>query len=321
MIVLKKKLKFARNWKIMKKLAILGIIGTIGIFTSCSHSISDTEPTGPTTDPEDKFPITLNVTSASASRLNDSGFEENDAIGLYVAHRKNTEGNTLLPTGNYVDNMRFVLDNSNQWVPDQPIYWQDQTTHADFYVYYPYSASLTDATAFTLRVAADQSSLENFQSSDFTYGKTLDVTPTQQAVNIMTNHVCSQMIIYLKAGNGFTEEELKAAQISLKINSLKTEGSLNLANGEITLTGEAKDMTPYQGQEDYRLLVLPQSTTNGNLITVNINGQDYFLNKNFTFTGGKIHRFTVTVNKSGNGVNVGVNPWEDDGTDNGGVAM
>ena len=102
---------------------------------------------------------------------------------------------------------------------------------------------------------------------------------------------------------------------------MKTEGSLNLANGEITLTGEAKDMTPYQGQEDYRLLVLPQSTTNGNLITVNINGQDYFLNKNFTFTGGKIHRFTVTVNKSGNGVNVGVNPWEDDGTDNGGVAM
>ena len=55
-------------------------------------------------------------------------------------------------------------------------------------------------------------------------------------------------------------------------------------------------------------------------ITVNVGGKDYNLKKAFTFVSGKCHKFTVTVSKTRNGINVNIDGWETDGTDNGGVA-
>ena len=57
-----------------------------------------------------------------------------------------------------------------------------------------------------------------------------------------------------------------------------------------------------------------------NLTTVNVDGNDYNLKKAFTFVGGKSHKFTVTVSKTSNGINVNIDGWETDDTDNGGVA-
>ena len=53
---------------------------------------------------------------------------------------------------------------------------------------------------------------------------------------------------------------------------------------------------------------------------MNVNGVDYALKKGFTFLSGKQHKFTVNVNKTGSGVNVGVGDWEVDTEDNGGDA-
>ena len=40
----------------------------------------------------------------------------------------------------------------------------------------------------------------------------------------------------------------------------------------------------------------------------------------YSFVAGKRHTFTITVNKTSSGVNVGITDWEDDGVDNGGTA-
>jgi hypothetical protein len=56
---------------------------------------------------------------------------------------------------------------------------------------------------------------------------------------------------------------------------------------------------------------------------VNVDGRDYQLKKaaNFTaFEAGKKHKFTVTLSKTSNGVNVNITKWEDDGIDYGGTA-
>jgi hypothetical protein len=58
----------------------------------------------------------------------------------------------------------------------------------------------------------------------------------------------------------------------------------------------------------------------GFMIVVNVNGSEYKLKKNFEFQSGRRHRFTVRVNKTGNGVNVGIGGWDEDEGDNGGTA-
>ena len=51
-----------------------------------------------------------------------------------------------------------------------------------------------------------------------------------------------------------------------------------------------------------------------------VNGTAYTLKKGFTFVSGKQHTFTVTVNRTVSGINIGIGDWENDGTDNGGDA-
>ena len=65
---------------------------------------------------------------------------------------------------------------------------------------------------------------------------------------------------------------------------------------------------------------MPQTISADNLITVNVDGRDFNLKKDITFTGGKRHSIPVTVSKTSNGINVGIGAWEDDEIDNGGTA-
>lgn len=86
----------------------------------------------------------------------------------------------------------------------------------------------------------------------------------------------------------------------------------------------AADLTPLKEEgNNYKALIVPQAAGEGVLITVNVDGRDYQLKKaaNFTaFEAGKKHKFTVTLSKTSNGVNVNITKWEDDGIDYGGTA-
>ena len=92
----------------------------------------------------------------------------------------------------------------------------------------------------------------------------------------------------------------------------------------MTAKGDAADLTPLKEEgNNYKALIIPQTAGEGVLITVNVDGKDYQLKKaaNFTaFEAGKKHKFTVTLSKTSNGVNVNITKWEDDGIDYGGTA-
>lgn len=262
--------------------------------------------------------IEIKINAGSGSRATDYGFETNDCIGLYVVNYNGSTPGTLLNTGNHVDNMRFTYN--GLWTPDKAIYWKDAYTHADFYLYYPYS-EVTSVTAHPFTVKNDQSTEVAYKSSDFMVGKALDLSPTAAAINIPVNHIMSRVNIHLAAGNGFTEETLAKANISIKINGIKTASTVNLASGMATPTGEPTVVTPYYTDDAYQAIIVPQAVEEGNLFTVNVDGKDYNLKKAFTFVAGKSHKFTVTISKISSGVNVNINPWEDDDIDNGGVAQ
>jgi len=288
----------------MKKLFTL--MAAVAAMVSCSDNVENI----PTTPETDKLPINISTT---LTRATDSAFEAGDKVGIFVVN----EPNTLATSGNHVDNMGFTY--SSKWTPDTPIYWLDQTTKADFYCYYPYAEAANTA-AHTFATKANQSQLADYKASEFLWGKTTGVAPTEEAVNITTNHTFSNALVVLKPGDGFTEESLAAATKSVKICGVKTNATIDLATGVATANGNATEVTPYLENGQYRALIVPQTTAEGALIVVTVDGVDYTLSRSMTFKANKQHKFTVTLNKVSNGVNVGIGGWETDEEDYGGDA-
>ena len=293
------------------------LIAGVAVFaTSCSKSSPD-EPT-PTPPEPGKEKIEIKISPAIAeARATDYGFETGDRIGLFVVNYNGSTPGTLANSGNYVDNMRFTYNGT--WTPDTPIYWQDNTTRADFYLYYPY-ADVKSVNSYPFEVRADQSTEAAYKASDLMVGKAVNIAPTASATQIPVSHVMSRIMLYLEAGNGFTKESLAAATVSVSINGVKCSSTVNLATGTATATGNPTSVVPLAADNAYKALIVPQTVAEGNLITVTVDGREFNLKKGFTFVGAKSHKFTVTLSKTSNGVNVGINPWTDDGTDNGGTA-
>lgn len=257
-----------------------------------------------------KMPINISTT---ITRATDTAFEEDDKVGIFVVNQPNQ----LSTTGNHVDNMGFTYN--GKWTPDEEIYWLDKSTKVDFYCYYPYAES-ANTTAHAFATKADQSALANYKASEFLWGKTTGVAPTEEAVNITTNHTFSNALITLKPGDGFTEASLAAATKSVKICDVKTNASINLATGVATANGDVTEVVPYLDGAQYRALIVPQTTAGGALIVVTVDGVDYTLSRSMTFNANKQHKFTVTLNKVSNGVNVGIGGWDVDEVDYGGDA-
>ncbi len=296
----------------MKKLFLCALAAMM--LCSCSKSGNNEEIPLPVKPTE----IPINVSMGVWTRATDTAYESGDKVGIYVVNYNGSTAGTLQSSGNHVDNMRFSY--TTKWTPDTEIYWKDQTTKADFYCYYPYG-SPADISAYAFTTKADQSKLADYKASEFLWGKATGMNPTANAVPITTNRSMSNMLIYVVAGKGFTAETLAAANKSVKISNVKTSATVDLRTGVATATGSAAEVIPYNEGEYYRALIVPQTVADGsNLITVTVDGVDYTLAKGFTFKANTQHKFTVTVNKSSGGVDIGIGDWEIDDTDNGGAA-
>lgn len=298
----------------MKTVFNLPLIACMALLIAgCSGGSDEPTPTPP--EPK-KMEIRIS-TSVTESRATDYGFEKDDCVGLYVVNRTDGASGTLLNSGNYVDNMRFTYNGT--WVPDNVLYWKDEKTHADFYLYYPYT-NVSSVKAHPVALQPDQSTEAAYKASDFMVGRTMDVAPTSEATMINVSHVMSRIIITLEAGNGFTKESLAASNVSVKINGVKCNSTVDLSTGDVTATGNPTTVTPLFSDNTYKALIVPQTVGEGNLISVTVDGREFNLKKEFTFVKSKSHKFTVTLSKTSSGVNVNINPWTDDGIDNGGTA-
>lgn len=287
-------------------------------FLACSSSPGDEPETPPLSK---QIPINLNIgcklyeLQDISARIMDTYFEPNDAIGLYVA-----SGSGFASTGNYINNVRCLYTSSAIWQPDAELYWKDETTASDFYAYYPYSSEITDATALDFQTKVDQSTVENYKQSDFVWGRTMSVQPTEKAVSIQTCHLMSNLVIEILPGNGFTQEKLDAANVKVKIDGLQTAAQINLSDGSLTANGETATLYPYYANRQYKLLTVPQTTSAPATITVTVDESDFKLQKSLSTQSGHRYTLPITVNKTSNGINVNIDDWIDDGIDNGGVA-
>ena len=105
---------------------------------------------------QEQAPIPINVFTSLWTKVTDNGYEENDKVGIYVVNWSDDTQSQLLSSGNHADNAGFTFS-GGVWMPDDSLYWLDQSTKADFYCYYPYAESVVDVASFPFSVNLDQS--------------------------------------------------------------------------------------------------------------------------------------------------------------------
>lgn len=285
----------------------------------------DDEPTPPQPEkPTVRIPIGI---STYITRVTETAFESGDRIGLYVVNR-NDDGshNDLKPSDNYVDNMRYTYS-YNTWTPDETVYWKDDKTCADFYLYYPYQATHINENPMVFKVEADQSEINSYNNSDVMVGSTMNVVPRHTIVHIALKQVMSRVAIVLKPGEGFTDASLAASDVKVTLNIPAVSANIDLATGKVepimNYDGESltmTPMTPYKDGNVYRAIVVPQQVSQTNLINVNVDGRDFVFSKAFDFVSGKSYTVNVTLVKESDGLNATITGWDADDVDYGGTA-
>ena len=290
------------------------LIVCIVLFASCGKN--PTQGEGEVVVPiDEKIPITI---STELTKATDTAFENGDKIGLFVVNRNGGNAGTLVTSGNHADNVAFTF-NDNVWASSTQLYWKDQQTHADFYCYYPHKNTITNVNAIPFEVQTDQSSSKKYFDSELLWGKTLDAAPSTDPVRIICQHELSNLLIYLRAGNGYSQETLLSEVESLRINNTLVHGTLNLVSGTVSPTGDPADITPFNEGDHYRAMIVPQTVNNTTLVSLVVDGYSFSLRQSITFLGNKQHKCTITVNKTSEGINIGIGEWEVDETDYGGV--
>ena len=316
----------------MKRIAIYSL--SVLLLWSCSRELSPIAENQ--IDGEEKIELSIDgqIDQVFATRANDGGFCNGDAVGMFMVNYKGDVSGTLNAEGNQADNIKFTYQEStNKWESIVPIYYKDGKTKVDIYGYYPYDSGMSDVEAYSFEVRRDQraegrnGSLGGYEASDFLWGKREGVAPSNDVVDILFKHRMASIRVALTKGEGWeSDAEWQAVSKDVLINSTVRQAEINLGNGGVTAVGEVPEtgIVPAEnGSDMWRAIVVPQEVAAGKVIlTVTIDGQARALAKEaaYTYYSGKMNIMTLAVDKeaaaTGAGLSIvseGIVAWENDG--------
>ena len=308
----------------MKKQAIFLLL----LMSACS--VREMTPDPQQADESLRINLGGEITQEYATRASDSGFADGDEIGVYVVDYDGATPGELKASGNRADNLRFTFNESAwTWTPDHEIYYKDKNTHIDVYGYYPFS-SPSNVEAWEFEVQKNQADeggegkMSAYEASDLLWGVSRDNEPSARTIMLRFKHLMASARVSLQEGTGFDSAEWASLEKSVITESAVRTASVNLKTGEVSVKGSrpATGTIAHRSGTDWRCIIVPQTIAAGDaLFSVTVGGLSYSLRKgdDFTFTSGKQHNFTITVNKrtetgtyefvlSGESIT----PWEND---------
>ena len=321
----------------MKKTLLLCLSFAALLTVGCTQDVSEVELT-PSLGVTPQIRIDGSINQQYISRVDDGGFCTGDQIGLYGVNYsdKNLVAGELLDEGNQVDNACYTYDRENNvWTSSGSIYYKDAETNIDLYAYYPYG-SPAEVRAYEFEVQQDQSgknTLDGYSQSDFLWGKTVNVAPTEAKVKLRFDHRLACANVILAEGDGFEEGEFDALQKSVLVMNTTRKAIVDLQTGEVKATGDAESegIVMKVDADGYKAVVVPQRVAAGtSLFSITVGGIPYrFKNSNadINYESGKQTKFTITINKKAHSgeyefslVDVEVVDWEADLEAHGGEA-
>ncbi|MDR0988132.1 MAG: leucine-rich repeat protein [Prevotellaceae bacterium] len=307
------------------------LMAAVAMLTSCADDNHTNE-----TSNASRQPIVLNgsIDQNYTTRVNDNGFVDGDAVGIYIVDYTGDKPGEMKSSGNRADNMKYTFDEAAyQWKPAYDVYWKDQYTHIDVYGYYPYSTP-DNVKNYTFEVKKDQSKtaaygqMGAYEASDFLWGKVADVAPTDQVIRLSFKHRMSTVRVTFQKGDGFSDEAWTLADKAVLVMNTKRQAIIDLTTGEITATGDASQtgIIPARSNEDFRAIVVPQTVAAGTpILSLTVAGASYSFTRTeaTTFMQGKQYNFTMKVDKRTDGgvtfklTSESITAWENDNTSHG----
>lgn len=285
----------------MKKNIIYTLIAFLVV--ACSEESVENTMAGSGVIPiniENSYPV------QSATRATDNGFVADDAVGIFVVDY-NSDGTPGVPMlkGNRASNTKFIYD-GGRWDASYQLYWANSKTPADFYGYYPFDQSLSSVTEYFFAVEQKQDTATNgqagYEKSDLLWSKVEKVMPTLSTVPMKYKHLMAGVTVTLERGAGFTAEEWNDMEKIVVVENTVTSGTVNLATGECRVGEDnVNPIIPLSHNGAWRAIVFPQKVAAGKaLLNINVDKQSYSLVKGAAteYLSGKMHNFTITVNKN-----------------------
>ena len=284
--------------------AVLPMLMAITAF-SCSDEIyQHAEDTG-------GLPIKLtgHIRQQNLTRANEQGFVTGDRMGIYIVDYDNDAPGSLNGS-NRASNVLYTFDGEEyEWTAPLQLYWRDARTPVDVYGYYPGVNSISDPTAYPFEVSWQQNELpregemSNYEASDLLWGKAERIMPSMQEIVVNYTHQLSGIFVTLQKGEGVSDIEWDKLDKIVQADNTTRTCDFNLQTAVITPTGNPDrsiQMLPQSG-DAYRAVVIPQTVEAGkSLISITLDGKTYShkLAEPMKYVGGKMHNFTITVNKS-----------------------
>ena len=262
--------------------------------------------------------LTGNIAAITpATRVNGSGFETNDKVGVYVSAT-----GSLTSSGNMLNNEAFTYSSGNITAPEgKEVYWGSPDAKLSVWAYYPYVESVENNAAYPFEVNADQSTAGNYYNSDFITAQAANLAPQTEAVNLTFNHSLSKISVTLEAGEGITAEELALAEKSFYISDLATSGTIDLATGTATASEKKAQITPLASNDvNYEAIVYPQQ---GEVtFRLEMDGDVFIYSTQIDYAAAKQYDYTLTIDvrepQQMSLKTTTITPWGDGGeTENG----
>ena len=306
----------------------------LALFQACQVDEKGFRPDDPS-ESAYKVQIYGDIQQQPATRVTTDGFCTNDEVGVFIVNYDGETPGTLKLEDNQADNVKFRYSEDGEWVSDYDVYYRDNDTKVDFYGYYPY-ADPTSVAAYPYEVARDQSKdaeqgqLAPYESSDFLWAKTANVTPTSSKVILTFRHMMSCARVRFAKGSGWdSDEEYAAVSKAVLITNTIRKSTIDLATGTVTPDGEAplSGIVPMDDNGEYRAIVVPQTVEAGKqvlVITVDGSPRQFVREVATEYLAGKITTFDLSLNKKTatgeyeielSGVNISA--WEADNVSHG----
>ena len=314
----------------MKKLLNFSVMATLLAVTSCVAPDIDLETPNPNVDGLYRVQIENNIDQHDATRVDDSGFCEGDAVGIYLVNYDGETPGTLLVEDNQTDNVKFTLLEDGSWVSEYDIFYKDNDTKVDFYGYYPYAAP-TSVEEYSYEVAKDQRTpaehgkMAAYEASDFLWANVQGVTPTEAKIKLKFNHKMSSARVRFIQGEGWeSEAEFAAVKKEVLVTNTIRKSIINLATGVVTPVGDVPldGIIPVEDGGDFRAIVVPQTVEAGKsvlVLTIDGRPRHYARAEATEYLPGKITNFDMKIKKSAATgeyevelVGVSITAWEAD---------
>lgn len=233
----------------------------------------------------------ITFTSSVMSRATDTSFEPEDTIGVSMYTESGFVGNAT--------NVQYTTTDGRGFTSTNPMTWgaAGSAETVDFKGVYPYKADAVADGIYSFTLATGEGA--SLSDNDVMYSSMTDVAVGSNNVNLTFKHKLVKVVMQV-----YDQNRKLLPGATVKINNQQTSGTLNLADGTVTSTGDANATLNFASnpnvEGEYQTIVMPSAATQGRVITITYNNVDYPCPVDmYAFDSGKKVIFSATLNPDG----------------------